>query len=200
MDPDISSMIETTKGFLLNPVETFQQHADTSLAKAFQYYAVLVLVFAVLFAIVEGALLSFASVFSHGGGLIGLATGTFVLFIISIVILASLIGIFFNGLFQHIFVLLVGGEQGVAQTLKAFMYSSVPALIFGWIPIINIIAAIWSLVLLIIGIRELHKISTTNAIAAVLIPAVLFILIGITFVLCMIAFIGLGVAEALALA
>lgn len=194
MDPCVSCIIETTKGFLLNPVETFQQHADTSLSKAFQYYAILIVFYAVLFSIFEGALLSFGS-FPHGGSFVGFATGMLVLFFICIIIPASLIGVFFTGLFHHIFVLLLGGEQGVAQTLKAFMYSTVPTLVLGWIPIINVIAAIWSFVLLILGIRELQKISTASAIAAVLIPVVLFILVGIMFVLCMIVFGGLYIAE-----
>jgi len=195
MDPCLFHIIETTKGFLLNPIETFQQHANTSLSKAFQYYAVLVVFFAILFSIFQGVLFSFGSPFPHAEAFIGFATGTFVLFAISLIIATSLIGIFFDGLFQHIFVLLMGGEQGIAQTLKACMYSSVPTLVLGWIPIVNIIAAIWSFVLLILGIRELHKMSTASAIAAVLIPAVLLILIVITFVLFLIACIGLGIAE-----
>jgi hypothetical protein len=195
MDPYVSSIIETTKGFLQNPVETFQQHADTSLSKAFQYYAILLVFYAVLFSIFEGALLSFGSLFPHGGSFAGFAIGMLMLFCICIIIPASLIGIFFKGLFHHIFVLLMGGEQGVAQTLKASMYSAVPILVLGWIPIINIIAGIWSFVLLILGIRELHKISTASAIATVLIPGILFILVGIMFVLCMIAFSGLYIAE-----
>lgn len=194
MESCLSHIIETTKGFLLRPVETFQQNAETSLSSAFQYYAVLVVFYAVLCSIFQGLFLSFGQPFPYMGGLIGFAIGIFVLFLIFTIIAILLISIFFQGLFHHIFVLLVGGEGGIAQTLKACLYSTVPTLVLGWIPIINIIAAIWSIVLMILGIRELHKISTTRAIAAVILPVVLFIMIAVMFVLCMIAFFGLGIA------
>ena len=201
----VSCIIETTKGFLLQPTETFQQHIDTSLSKAFQYYTVLVIFYAILSGIIEGLLFSFGpyhefSSFMHGGAIFGLALGTFVLFLIFIIIPSSLIGIFFSGAFQHIFVLLFGGEGGIAQTLKAMMYSAVPVLVLGWIPIVNIIAAIWSVVLLILGIRELHQISTERSIATVLIPiifAFLFAILLILLIVMSIAAVGVGIAEAM---
>ena len=194
MDPYLSGIIETTKGFLLSPVETFQKNAETSLSKAFQYYAILVVFYAILFSIVEGIVLS-SGLFQYEESLFVFAIGLLVPLLICIIVVAALIGVFFQGLFQHIFVLLVGGEQGVVQTLKASMYSGVPALVLGWIPIVNIIAGIWSFVLLVLGIRELHEISTARAIAAVLIPGVLFILLVILLVLCIIVFIGIGILE-----
>ena len=200
MSSCITSVIETTKGFLIKPTETFQQHDGTSLAKTFQYFAVLSLFYAIMFGIVEGILFYFNGStmfadFALLGGFVGFISWIFILFLIVFAFTSCIIGIFFSGLFQHIFVLLCGGECGVAQTLKAVMYGSVPALALGWIPFVSFFAAIWSLVLMIIGIRELHKLSTGVAAVVILLPMVLAFLIIILFALFLVFVIGLGAAE-----
>ena len=203
MEPFISSIIETAKGFLMEPVETFQKNRETSLAKSFQYYAALVVFYAILISIVEGIMLFLggfpeASEYPFLGGIMGMATTVFVLLLFVFVILACLTGIFFKGAFQHIFVLLFGGECGIAQTLKTGMFAATPVLTLGWIPIVNIIAAIWSIVLMVIGIRELHNMSTGASAAAVLLPIVFGLVIGFLIVLFFIALalgIGVGLVE-----
>lgn len=79
-----------------------------------------------------------------------------------------IISIFITGAIFHIFIHLVGGKKDITQTIKAFMYGQTPILLLGWIPIVNIIAGVWSLVLEIIGMRHFHEISTTKVIVAVL--------------------------------
>ncbi len=80
------------------------------------------------------------------------------------------------GAFFHIFVYAVGGRKGITQTIKAFMYGQTPNFLLGWIPVIGGITSIWSLILFILGIRQLHEITTRRAILAVLMP---FIILGI---------------------
>lgn len=203
MSSCITSIIETTKGFLLKPTETFQQHDGTSLAKTFQYFAVLALFYAILFGIVEGILFYFnvGSAFADFailGSFMGLISWIFIFFLIAFALASCIFGIFFYGLFQHVFVLLCGGECGIAQTMKAMMYGSVPVLVLGWIPIVNVIATIWSLVLMVIGIRELQKLSTGMAAVVILLPIVLTFVITALFALFFLSVIGLGVAEILA--
>jgi len=200
MSSCITSVIETTKGFLVRPTETFQQHDGTSLAKAFQYFAVLTLFYAIVFGIVEGVVfyLNIGSAFDDlaiASGFMGIMSWILIFFLIAFAFTSCFFGIFLYGLFQHVFVLLCGGECGIVQTMKAMMYGSVPALLFGWIPVISVIAAIWSLVLMIIGIRELHKLSTTAAALVILLPMVLTFVITILFVLFIVSVIGLGAAE-----
>ena len=200
MSSCITSVIETTKGFLVQPTETFQQHDGTSLARTFQYFAVLSLFYAILFGIVEGLVfyLNIGSTFADlavASSFMGLISWILIFFFIVFAFTSCFFGIFLYGLFQHVFVLLCGGECGVAQTMKAMMYGSVPALVFGWIPVINLIAAIWSLVLMVIGIRELHKLSTTAAAIVILLPIVLTFVITILFALFIVSVIGLGAAE-----
>jgi hypothetical protein len=101
-------------------------------------------------------------------------------FFVYLVFLFYLLGIFVQGLIMHAFVLLMGGEKGVTQTVKTTMYASTPFLLFGWIPFVSIIAYIWSFVLLILGLKENHEMELGNAIIVVFIPVVLgIILIGL---------------------
>ena len=88
------------------------------------------------------------------------------------------------GAIQHVFVLIVGGEKGFDQTIKAVLYGSTPNLLIGWIPLIGgIIGGIWSLILYMIGIRESHKISNRRAILAVLLPIIVSVVIVIAVIL-----------------
>ena len=95
------------------------------------------------------------------GAGIGAAITFFVVFMIM-----AVAGAFIGGAILHIFVYIAGGRKGMTQTIKAGMYGSTASLLFGWLPFINIIAAIWSLVTEIIGIRQLHEITTGRAILA----------------------------------
>jgi len=98
-------------------------------------------------------------------------------FFVYLVFLALFIGIFILGLKTHVFVLLMGGEKGVVQTVKTTMYASTPALLLGWIPFVGGIGFIWSLALLVIGIKENHEMEIGNAVLVVLIPIVLYIIL-----------------------
>jgi hypothetical protein len=61
------------------------------------------------------------------------------------------------------------------------IYGSTPRLLLGWIPFLGILFALWSLVLCVLGVRELHGISTGKAavavVVAILIPLIIVILV-----------------------
>jgi hypothetical protein len=87
----------------------------------------------------------------------------------------------------HLWVYLLGGRKGIMETVKAIIYSHTPRLLFGWIPVLGFIFVLWSLILTIIGIRELQELSTMKAILitgiAVLIPLMIVILILAYFII-----------------
>lgn len=97
---------------------------------------------------------------------------TYIFIVISVSVISIIVGVFVIGAVIHAFVYLLGGKKGFIQTIKALMYGSSAALIFGWIPIINIIAIIFSLKNQIIGIRHLQELNTIRAILAILIPSI----------------------------
>jgi hypothetical protein len=188
-------LMNEMKGFLMAPSATFGKTRGKSLAAAYQYFVALLVIFTVLFGVVVVSLgfsmfttmVNQMAVIPIIGGVMAGAVANFSTFIISLnvffvylVFLALFMGIFVLGLKTHVFVLLMGGEKGVVQTVKTTMYAATPALLLGWIPFVSIIGCIWSLALLVIGIKENHQMEIGNAVLVVIIPIVLsIILIGL---------------------
>jgi hypothetical protein len=191
----LDDLMSEVKGFLMAPSETFGKTSEKSLGAAYQYYVALLVIFTVLFGIVvvSMGLATFTSMVDKmavvpvvGGVAAGAAANFsgFVIalgvFVVYLFFLFYLLGIFISALIIHAFVLLMGGTKGATQTVKTTMYASTPFLLLGWIPFVSIIAYIWSLALLVIGLKETHKMELGNAVLVVIIPIVLcIILIGL---------------------
>lgn len=164
------------KGFLLDPVQTFTAAREDSLGSAFSYYVILLIIFAVLNAVVLFGLMRVAGQQTISG-LIPVVPGAAPLWMVGGAILLGIGGAIIAGAVLHIFVYIVGGRMGIGETLKALMYSATPALMLGWIPVINVIAGIWGIILLIVGLRELHQFSTSRAVLSLVIPLVLAVIL-----------------------
>lgn len=82
----------------------------------------------------------------------------------------------------HFALWIVGGaREGMATTTSVLAYSAGPQL-FAVVPVLGtIVASIWSVVLLVIGLREAHGITTARAVAAVLLP--LLVIVGLLMLL-----------------
>ena len=172
---------EKVKGFLLEPSKTFDAIKGENLSEAIKYYAIIAAVYSAIFALLMAFLGTLFGSIMGGrnlGMLMGAGAGAggaiifFVLFIIS-----AIIGAFVGGAILHIFVYIVGGRKGIAQTIKVIMYASTPGLLLGWIPVLNIITTIWSILLNILGIRQVHELTTGKAVLAVLIPLILAVIL-----------------------
>jgi len=87
-------------------------------------------------------------------------------------VLGAFGGLFIGGSWTHLFVWAFGGKKGYGNTIKAFAYGNTPVFLFGWLPFVGMLFSIWALVLNIIGIRQLHEISTGRAVGAVLLSIV----------------------------
>ncbi len=109
----------------------------------------------------------FKSTFMSGLGT-GLLTGILVL-AFPIIILFSWGILYIGSAIVHLFVLLFGGKKGFVETFKANAYAAAPG-IFSFIPWIGNVATVYSIILLIIGIKERQQLSLGKSIAAVLIP------------------------------
>lgn len=161
----MSSVVERIRGFLFSPLKTFDASKDDTLGNAFVYFITILAISAVLSGI-TGWL-----VFQHGVALIVMIVLVFVL---------GILGVFIVGLWIHIWVYLFGGRKGVTQTLKALMYGATPNCLLGWIPIAGIFTVLWTLILQIVGIRQLHELSTRRAVLAVIFGMLLAISIPLT--------------------
>ncbi|MCE5298826.1 MAG: YIP1 family protein [Methanoregulaceae archaeon] len=169
------------KGFLLSPVETFQKVRDTDLGDSLKYYLILLVINAVLSAIVGIAMVSaiwmtFSGLFEQLGLPLPAVAGLGVVLFAILMIIVQFVMVFIIAAWFHLFVYLLGGRKGYLQTLKAVTFGSTPAMLFGWIPFIGMLANIWSIALEILGIRELQEMTTGKAALAVIL-AILVILI-----------------------
>ena len=172
-----TGFIDNVKGFLLNPTETLIAHRDESLGDALRYFVILLAIFGALNGIMMGLGLNMAQDLACASGGMG-AFGTIVTILAAIVamVIFGVIGLFIGGVILHIFVYIAGGRKDVSTTIRSAIYSATPNLLFGWIPFIGFFAGIWSLVLQVLAIKELHEISTARAVAAVILPFILMLI------------------------
>lgn len=177
----INTIADKTKGFLLKPVETFQQAKNDETGTVFTYFAALLLVNAVLSALVAAE--GFGGMEKITGLTFGLAFPVLVFFM---VLVGGFIATLVFAAWIHLWVYLFGGRKGIMQTIKAILYGNTPRLLFGWIPFVGIVFAVWSLILGILGIRELQELSTGKAVLvvfiAVIIPLIILILVAAYFI------------------
>ncbi len=168
--------VAKVKGILTEPSKTFDALKGETLGESIKYYAVIAAISAILNALLFA--LAFGTMFGQLGAMIGAsagAAGAIVFFVILFIF--QIIGVFISGAILHIFVYLAGGRKGLTQTIKAVIYGSTPGLLIGWIPFIGLIGGLWSLVLEVLGIRQLHEMTTGRAILAVVIMLVVLIVV-----------------------
>jgi hypothetical protein len=183
-----NGFFDTAKGFLLRPVETFRRSQGESFESAFVYFVILLVVNAVLTALISLAGIA-AAPWVVAPAAPEPATGSviFILLTFFSTVIGNIILLFAGGLIVHLFVILLGGRQGVTETLKAFMYGDTPLLLLGWIPIIGVLAALYSIVLWIIGIHELQQISVIRAALSLILPVAIALIIAILLLAALIA-------------
>ncbi|MBL7160813.1 MAG: YIP1 family protein [Candidatus Aenigmarchaeota archaeon] len=167
--------LKKVKGFLFEPSSAFKREQKTTVGAAFKYMLILSIVSAVLGGIVTSALAGNVVM------LVGSIVMLYVVFIIGTTIL---------GIILHIFAFIVGARGGFGQTLKAVYYGATPNMLLSWIPYIGFIFVIWNLILNIIGIKNLHNISTGRAVLAVLIPVIILTLLMIAGLLAFLSIIN----------
>ncbi|MEN6609679.1 MAG: YIP1 family protein [Methanoregulaceae archaeon] len=187
----IDMIVEKAKGLLLNPVETFQKSRSDAIEPTVKYFAVIVLIHAILSLVVAFILTATGSyaIFEVMVKQLGLVVMPLmgivgaVIFVIIVEFLALFFAFVLGG-WLHIWVYLLGGKKGYVQTVKALMLGSTPSMLIGWIPIIGtVIGGIWSFILAILGVRELQEISTGRAIAAIVIAGIIVAAVACLFAL-----------------
>jgi hypothetical protein len=175
-DP-INSFISTVRAVVLNPVGFFRGIAR-------QGDFVNPLVFALICALISGVLggiINFLISLAFGGGDPDFGVGGALAGLIANIILTPIftaIGLFIGAGIYHLFVLLLvrPANAGFEATFRVVSYASV-VLLVSWIPIVNFVAAVYGVVLHILGIREVHSTSTGRAVGVVLIPVGVLLLL-----------------------
>lgn len=189
--------LDKVKGFLMEPSKTFDAVKDEPIEEAVKYYAIIAAIYSALLALMlafAGSLFGSMMGFGNLGTMMGAGAGigAAVLFFVIYMVLA-IASAFIGGVILHIFVYIVGGRKGIVQTIKAGMYGSTPFLLLGWIPVIGFFASIWSLIVEIIGIRQLHELTTGKAILSFVLLIIVAIILAIALAAVIAAFIfGMG--------
>ena len=185
------SLTDKLVGFIVRPVETFRAVRDEELAPPAIYWIVLLIINAILTGILAylgyGAATSMQTGINIGGG-----AGAFIAGLIGAIIF-GIIGLILWSIFLHIGAKIVGGRGDFADSFKSAVYAQTPSLLLGWIPIISIIFTLWAIVLLFLGVRELHELDTMKAVIAVIVAVVLYIIVIVILALLGLALIG-GIA------
>lgn len=186
--------------FMLSPTKAFKTVENEDWTESIGYFTNFLTIFAILsavavavtFALILWLLESFLALFQIGvlapALELSITPPIEMVAIMAIAIfIGGLVGVFIGGLWVHMWVYAVGGREGVGQTMKAMAYGSTPALLLGWIPIINLIAVMWSMAISIMGMKELHKIS----VGRVFLAYILSLVVGIplTFIISVTLFI-----------
>ena len=184
--------VEKIKGILTEPSKTFDALKGETLGESIKYYAFIAAISAALNTLLFT--LAFGTMFGQLGTMMGASAGVAgaVVFFVFLFIF-GIIGVLISGAIFHIFVYLAGGRKGLTQTIKAVIYGSTPGLLIGWIPFIGMIGGLWSLVLEVLGIRQLHEMTTGRAVLAVVIMLVVLVIVTVLLAAVIAAFVfGLG--------
>jgi hypothetical protein len=174
--PPLQRFIDTMKGVLVDPMNTFANVRREGGLQAPLFYYLLGAAVALVGAILWHILLP-------GGGMMGMPGGRGAMagaamglgFLIIVLPLCYIIGIFLGSLILHFLLMLFGGQKFPYETtFRAVAYAHGSALPLSFIPFCGgLIGGIWGIVVLIIGLAQMQETTIGKAAAAVLVPIVL---------------------------
>jgi hypothetical protein len=168
----LQSFIDTAKGALTDPVATFaQMRREGGLGPPLIYYIVGLLIGTI------GSMLwqviGFGGMMPFGGPSAGEAMGGMALIVI--MPLCGIIGIFLGSLIIHFALGLFGGQKYPYETtFRTMAYAFGSSQPIALIPFCGgLIAAVWGLIVAILGLAQTQETTTGKSAAAVLTPTVL---------------------------
>lgn len=165
---------ETAKAVIRSPQAFFQGAEPGEAGESLRFAAISYLVYG---AIIGG----FMAVAGGGSALVGaglsnLSAVVFLPVYLIVAPIAGVVGTLVGAAVIHLVVHLLGG-QGFDRTLSAVAYATVVQALLGWIPIVNVFAALYVLYVQIRGIEAFHGFSTGRAALAVLLLPLLIVII-----------------------
>ena len=195
-DPRRTSTGSATAEFsYTNPVESFAGTVRDLVTRPVAFFRDMAhrgdfgnpLLFALVCAVISAAIGGFLGVqyatVGIGDTSVGGAIGALVasMFFTPII---SAIALFIGAGILHLLVVLVvkPANAGLEATFRVVSYSNVVQLV-GWVPVLGpLVAAVGSIVLSVIGVREVHETTTGKAALVVLIPAAVGLLIALLLI------------------
>lgn len=182
-DPEVPfplDLFRTLREAMLEPGRFFASlRFEEPLARPVLFYLILMVASAFFTLLWEasglyGFLRGSAGLAAAGGG-----TNPLLVFLFSPFL--GLLGLGFEVLVYHLLVVIfVRDRRGLAATARVLCYGASP-LVLNIVPFLGSLAGgVWSLVLVVIGLREAHRTTTGRAVVIVLIPVALLFLFVVT--------------------
>lgn len=167
---------------LSDPIKLFKNvAAEKGVKNALFYYMLLAAGYCVLNFIV--LLLLSKAVYSPIALMFGTTVATLLLVLAVVGYFLGIVLMFVIAGIYHLFAMMFGTKKKYIETYKAAVYGATPSYLFGWVPYVGLIALIWTVVLQIFGIKELHKLSGGKAAAVVLIPVGIAVILAFIFLM-----------------
>jgi hypothetical protein len=194
----LQRFIDTMKGVLIDPQNTFANIRREGGLQAPLFYYLIGAAIAIL-----GALLwhfvGFGGMMAMPGGgraMAGAAMGVGMLVIV--LPLCYIIGIFLGSLIVHFLLGLFGGQKFPYETtFRAVAYAHGSAMPISFIPFCGgLIGGIWGIVVLIIGLAQMQETTIGKSAAAVLVPIVICCGLFVVFFGALMAMLGMAAAGA----
>jgi len=197
--PPLQRFIDTMKGVLVDPMNTFANvRREGGLQSPLFYYLIGALV-----AIVGAILWHFLG---FGAGMMGMPGGRGAMagaamglgFLVIGLPICYTIGIFLGSLILHFLLMLFGGQKFPYETtFRATAYAHGSALPLAFIPFCGgVIGSIWGIVVLIIGLAQMQETTIGKSAAAVLVPIVICCGLAFVFMATIMTMFGLAAAGA----
>lgn len=172
-----SNLLQTWLDCVTHPAEFFSRlDLSSSLGRPVLYYLIVSMLSAFFY--VAWGSPGFDEAWGSAIGVqseqIGPAASSFTLLYFFATPFASLLALGLGALVYHLFALfLAPRRRALSDTARILCYAGSPG-VLGVIPWVGgLVGGVWSLVLLIIGIREVHRTTTGRSVAIVLLPSVL---------------------------
>jgi hypothetical protein len=170
-----SALAETIQGSLFRPTEFFRQMPPEGGRWRALLFAVIVATMAWGVAMLWESAFGMPAVLEHVERLPGV-TGVFLYFTLVFVPVLVVLSTIFQSAVLHVsLTFLNGARENYEATLKAVSYAASASLFLVFPFVGTPLAFVWRVVLLVIGLREVHRISTGRAFFALLLPAVIVI-------------------------
>jgi glucan phosphoethanolaminetransferase (alkaline phosphatase superfamily) len=168
----IQRTLNAIGGILIRPVHTYRAVNDTSPRECGGYFFWLLCAFAL------GKIALAAAGVEDSYLVQGVPVAC--VFILTI-ILAGYFFLFFDTFIINYATILVGGRIQDHSVFRVLAYSATPALLFGWIPLVGFVGVLYSLILEIIGIRELLGLSYSKSILAIVLSLAAMLIVTIAY-------------------
>jgi hypothetical protein len=185
IDEPFTSLLSTTRAVLFSPQRFFDElPPDGPLGAPVLYFLICSAITAVISVVASLTFLAVPVGIAVATGSLdaGLLIRVLTIFVFaSLVVLPALFvaGFFASVLILHAFIRLIAGrdQKGLPATLRVSCYAVGTPVAVAWIPLAGILAVFYCFYLHAIGLKRVHRISTSRSIGAILILTTLLLML-----------------------